>query len=306
MHERGLAIGVDVGGTKIAAGLMDLGTREVLARRLVETKPQRGGRAVLDDVLLMAAELADDFRCDDWPPVGVGIGLAELVDRAGRPASGATIDWRGVDLEAEFQRACGLRVLLDADVRAAARAEALWGAGVAIESFLYVTVGTGISSSLVVAGEPYLGERGLTGTCASARLLVVGPDGDVLSAPPLEAIASGPAIARRYAEASADSSVDSIEVLARAERGDPLALGVVDCAGRALGAAIAGMVNVLDPERVVIGGGLGLATGPFRDRLVGSFREHVWAEAHRNVPLVSAYLGVDAGLMGAALLTRNL
>jgi glucokinase len=301
LETRGLAIGIDLGGTKTAAGLVDLATRELLARQQVATSPERGGEAVLDDVLKLAAQLAGDPRCGGRRPLGVGVGIAELVDRGGRPASGATIDWRGFDLERRFHSATGLPLRLDADVRAAARGESCWGAGHGADSFLYVTIGTGISASLVAAGEPLAGSRGLAGVCASGRQSIPTPEGNLVEGPPLESFASGPAIASRYARLAGEDVATAL-VLGRADARDPLATEVVESAARAIGAAIGGMVSLLDPQRVVVGGGLGLADGLFRATIDASFRDHVWSPLHRDVPLVSATLGVDAGVCGAALL----
>ncbi len=116
---------------------------------------------------------------------------------------------------------------------------------------------------------------------------------------PLEQFASGPALAARYAAVSKGFSGSAAEVLAAA-RDDQHARRIVESAGSALGAAVAQLVNVLDPEAVVIGGGLGLAGGLYRDSLEKSLREYVWSELHRDVPLVSAELGLEAGVVGAA------
>ncbi|MBX9625917.1 MAG: ROK family protein, partial [Gemmataceae bacterium] len=95
------------------------------------------------------------------------------------------------------------------------------------------------------------------------------------------------------------------DVLAAAAAGDLEAVRVVREAGEAVGAAVGWLVNVLDPEAVAVGGGLGLAGGPYWDALVDSTRRHVWAEAARGLPVVPAGLGADAGLVGAAVAVRD-
>ena len=115
----------------------------------------------------------------------------------------------------------------------------------------------------------------------------------------LEAVASGPALAAAF-------NVDRAEdVLAAADRGDPDAVRVVRDAAEALGSGVGFLVNVLDPEAVVVGGGLGLAGGLYWDAFVDSVRRHVWAEATRDLPIVPAELGTDAGLIGAAAHARD-
>jgi glucokinase len=190
-------------------------------------------------------------------------------------------------------------------VRAAARAEALYGAGRDCHSFVYVTVGTGISACLVIGGEPYAGARGLTGTFASSHGLIPGKDGQLHAGPPLESFAAGPALSARYAEARPGFKGAAAEVLRHAASGDSLARNVVESAGTALGAAIASLVNILDPETVVIGGGLGLAAGLYRESIEVALRGHVWSELHRDLKIMSAQLGNDAGIVGAAALSNR-
>jgi predicted NBD/HSP70 family sugar kinase len=283
------AIGIDIGGTKIAGGLVDLATGAILDRREKPTEAIRGGSAILEDVI----SLIQTVRAD---AAAIGVGIAELVDRDGKIASNATIDWLKTPVRERLSEI--LPTHFEADVRAAARAEARFGAGAGSEIFLYVTVGTGISCCLIQNGKPYLGARGLTGTFASARNVFAAADGMLSNSPPLEDFSAGPALARR-----AGTLGDARKVVALAGMGNSLAREVVRSGGYALGAAIAQLVNTLDPERVVIGGGLGCAFGLFYDSLRDAFYKHLWSELHANIPLTQAKLGPDAGIIGAALAT---
>jgi glucokinase len=229
---------------------------------------------------------------------GIGIGVPELVDLQGRITSGQTIDWRGISLS---DRLAGVgAVYIDADVRAAALAEARFGAGRPYQLFAYVTVGTGISSTLVQDGRPYAGARGNALVLASGPLSAVCPQcGDRISTV-LEDVASGPALARRYDQVRAGQAVRCEDVLEAARLGDARAVHIVQEAGEALGSSVGFLVNILDPEAIVIGGGLGLAGGLYWDSFVDSVRRHIWAEAARSLPVVPAKLGMDAGLIGSA------
>ncbi len=298
------AIGVDVGGTKCAAGLVSLVEGRVMARRLRPTDAGRGGPAVLADVIQLAQSLHEEAIQLGAEPAAIGVGVAELVGVDGRVLSDATILWKDLAVAGAIQEAVQLPARIEADVRAAARAEAKFGAGRGQSSFLYVTVGTGISSCLVIDGVPYAGARGLTGTCASSPGLIPGGDDQLAAGPPLEQYAAGPAIAARYAAAH-DDRVSTAEVIARCEAGDAQAAAIVESAATALGAAIGQLVNVLDPHSVVLGGGLGIVEGCYRDWIDRAMRAHVWSELHRDLPLVSAQLGVDAGLIGAALVAAS-
>jgi glucokinase len=145
-----------------------------------------------------------------------------------------------------------------------------------------------------------MGARGLTGTIASSAGLIPGHDGQLASGPPLEQFAAGPALAARLTAARPDFAGAAVDVLALAADGDSLALSIVKSAGEALGAAVGQLVNILDPEAVVIGGGLGLAAGAYRESLESAMRRHIWSDMHRQIPLHSAELGNDAGFIGAA------
>jgi glucokinase len=256
---------------------------------------------VLHDVIELARELLTEAAPLGIVPRAIGIGVAELTDPRGRIVSEATIRWKGMPIADRLQAALSLPTRVDADVRAAARAEAGLGAGRHWTSFLYISIGTGISAALVVDGEPYLGARGLTGTFASSRNLILSDRYELTSGPPLEACAAGPALAARYAAGCPGFAGTAREVIVLAEDGDRCAKEVVESSGRAVGAAIAHLVNVLDPEGIVIGGGLGSAEGSYRKALERGVRELVWSDLHRGLPLVSAGLGADAGWIGAAL-----
>ena len=258
------AVGIDVGGTKIAAGLVDIAAGLVVEREELPTLPERGGTAVLADCVAMAERLGGGA-------VPVGVGLCELVDLDGRPAAADTLDWRDLDIAAAIRAP---RVVLDSDVRAAARAEAAFGVGRERSPFLYVIVGTGASVCLVVDGEPYAGAHG---------------HAIVLGAPPVELIASGRALARLAGVARAES------VLA-----EPAHEPLVEEATRSLGGVLAALANALDPSLIVLGGGLG-SNPVFRERVAAAAAAIVDTSAHPAPEIVGSALGRYGGVLGAAL-----
>jgi predicted NBD/HSP70 family sugar kinase len=255
-----VALGLDVGGTKIAAARVDLERGSILAARRVPTAPQRGSDAVLADCRALAAELGEGVAV-------VGLAVCELVDPQGRVRSAETVDWRDADLLGAFD-------WVESDVRAAALAEAHFGAGHDEPDFLYVSVGSGISHCLMTEGGPRLGVRGSAiGT----------------GAPLVEQWSSGLALARRTGHASAEDAL-----------ADPAAAEVVEDAARRLGLALAALVNALDPGAVIIGGGLGLHDG-YRERVEAVLRAEVYDPEARDLPVVPAGLRADAPVIGAAL-----
>jgi len=280
-------LGIDVGGTKIAAGVVCFPEGKVLQRTVAPTPAKSGGEAVLKEVERLAEELSAGRRLD-----GIGIGLCELVDPQGEVVSGNCVTWRSEEVRRALAR-FGV-VVIEADVRAAAMAEARFGAGRGRRVFLYVTIGTGISSALVIAGKAFTGARGATGTMASGPMPALSG-----RSPTVEEISSGPALVKRYAEAGCSAKTGQ-EVIAAAEQGEAVGRGIVETAAEVLGGTIGWLVNVLDPEAIVLGGGLGLTEGIYRQRLVAAARKHIWWDGHRDVPILSAKLGADAGVIGAA------
>jgi glucokinase len=262
-----VAVGLDVGATKIAAATVDVERGAILAARRVRTAPERGAAAVLADCRALAGELASGAAV-----AAVGIAVCELVGPTGRVRSAETVDWRDVDVAGAFAPLAPARV--ESDVRAAALAEARHGAGRDAPDFLYVSVGSGISHCLVADGRPRAGVRGSAiGT----------------GAPLVERWSSGLALARRTGHPSAEAAL-----------ADPAAAALVEDAARRLGLVLASLVNALDPGAVVVGGGLGLHAG-YRARVAAALREAVYDPDARGLPVVPAALAADAAVIGAAL-----
>jgi glucokinase len=299
------AIGIDVGGTKIAAGLIRFPIGEVIEWRRIATQPTRGAVAVLADTVELARSLMRHVPTGE-KFAGIGVGVPELVDPSGQVTSGHTIDWRGISLRDVFATIGPVRV--EADVRAAAQAEARFGAGRMYRSLAYVTIGTGISSTLVIDGRPYAGARGNALILASSPTSVLCPSCRNWARVILEEFASGPALVKRYNQGRSELVENAEAVLAAATCGESDAVRIAQEAAEALGSAIGFLVNVLDPEAVVVGGGLGLAGGVFWEMMVDAIRRHTWADSTRALPILMAKLGNEAGVIGAgiALLQNSL
>jgi len=260
-----IAIGIDVGATKIAAARVEIESGRVLQHEVRSTRPWRDGLAVLDDCVQLARLLSAA------PDAAVGIGLCELVDERGEIAGADTIDWLGLDLVAAF---APMAVVVDSDVRAAARAESMFGSGRTAREFLYLSVGSGISYCLVTDGEPRLGTHG-------AAILV--------GAPPVEEVASGPAIARA---AGVERAEDAFAVSVHD--------ATIETAASELGRTLAALANALDPELIVVGGGLGLVER-YRELVAAAARGAMAAKPSLQPPIVPAALGRSSGVVGAAL-----
>jgi glucokinase len=293
------AIGLDVGGTKIAAGVVLWPSGKILQRTIIATNPTRGGEAVLTNTHDLARQLHDWARAEQIKIAGIGAGVAELVDCEGNVTSSCTIDWRDRPVQKRLSEIAPTQV--ESDVRAAAVGEAIFGAGRGHRLFVYITVGTGISYCLVQDARPFKGAKGNAIVMGSSPLTTACTHCGVKLRPVLEEFASGPAIANRFAQGrNKEPAKTCEEVFGAASNGDKDAIEILTSAGEALGVSAAFLVNVLDPEMIVVGGGLGTAGGLYWDAFERSCREHIFANNSRGLPILTATLGVDAGLVGAA------
>jgi glucokinase len=262
-----LCVGIDVGATKVAAGLVDTADWGVLERRRMATA--RDGRQVLRDCVRLAEEL-------HRPEVErLGVAVCELVRPNGTIASAATVDWTAIDVSGALSHLAP--AVVESDVRAAAVAEARLGVGRDRASMLFVNVGSGISHTLVVDGRPLAGARG--------NAIITG-------APPVETWSSGLALA-------AATGTSPEEALA-----DPTSGAVLADAATRLGQALATLVNALDPSVLVMGGGLG-SVRRYREMVVEVTRSLIYADETRDLDIVSAALGPDAAFIGASLVAAE-
>lgn len=289
-------VGVDLGGTKTAAALV--GPDGAPGRRLEAPTPAADGpEAVLDTV----AELV--LRVGGTAPLaGVGIGTAGIVDASGRiiSATETFADWVGTDLVAGLRRRLGeVAVAVVNDVDAHALGEAWIGAARGRSSMLMVAVGTGVGGALVIDGRLWRGAHSAAGELG--HVPVPGAEGlrCACGRPGhLEALAAGPAIEREYARLTG-SPVSGPVVAARAMAGDRAALAVIRAAATGLGRAIAGLVTTVDPECVVVGGGVAQAGDVWWEPFEATCRAEL-VEAFTGLPIVPAELGQAAALVGAA------
>ena len=310
----GLGVGVDIGGTKIAAGLVDAdGT---IVEHASAPTPVGG------DIARRVAELVDGLRTKAPGEVtGVGVGAAGFVaaDRS-TIMFAPNIDWRDEPLGADIARLLDLPVVVENDANAAAWGEYRFGAGADADDLLLVTIGTGVGGGVIQDGRLVRGGFGIAAEIGHLRLVRDGRlcgcgqhgcleqygSGSALVADARERAASDDPQARPLLEraGSADAiSGPMVTDLARA--GDPLCVDLLHDLGRWIGEGCASLAAVLDPTVIAIGGGVSAADALLLDPVRAAFEEHLPARFHRNVAEVRpARLGNDAGLVGAADLGR--
>ena len=291
-------IGVDVGGTKILAGVVDR-DGNVIRRR--ETPTPTGSQ---EDFLTGLEEAIGTLLVDRDGIFAVGLGIPSLIDqRSGAALSSVNVPLAGVPIRERMADRFSLPVALDNDANAAAVAEWAVGAGRGTRDLVMLTLGTGVGGGLILGGRLY---RGSTGGGAELGHMVVvhgGPpcQGTCTGHGHLESVVSGGA-AHRVARELLGPEADARELLARARAGEVPASEAVAEMGRYLGSGIASLVNIFEPELVVLGGGF---TAAASDLLLPPAREVLAIEGlappRDSVRVEVARLGVEAGLVGAAL-----
>jgi len=285
-------IGVDVGGTKILSGVLDR-DGNVLGRNIVESP------GTSEEDVLSALDASVEALLDDRIG-GIGFGIpANLDHSAGLILQATNLPLDDFDLSSHARARFGLPVGVENDANAAALAEWKLGAGKGLSSLVMLTLGTGVGGGIVLDNRLYRGWAEIGHMVVQAG----GPpcQGHCHGRGHLEALVSGTA-ADRVAEELWGPDADSRTLVERARAGVDEALAALDEIAAFLGAGIGSLVNLFDPELVIVGGGFGEAVADLLLELAQeAARREALAPADRTLRVVSAKLGVDAGLVGAGL-----
>ncbi len=303
------AVGVDLGGTKTAAGVV-AEDGSLLFTGQIPTLNRDGGGAILDATAALARSLVKQAADAGFRVEAVGVGSAGVINADNGSVLSATdaiLDWAGTQIAAGLAARLGLPAAVVNDVHAHALGEAWLGAAAGTSTSLLVAFGTGVGGSLIVNGKPLLGrhfvgghvghfasphafEHGIPLPCSCGR------------AGHVEAIASGPALHAAYLRHGGSPSLrDARAVFDAARLGDGLALAVVAKGSAAAGQAVGGLINILDPGAVVISGGLADAGPLWWDGMERALRAELLAPL-AGVSVVRAALGASAAIVGAASL----
>jgi glucokinase len=326
------ALGVDIGGTKVAAGLVDAKGNILFQTRVA--MPAHGSAAEGFGAVQSAIEAVFAARPEARSNLtGIGICAPGPLD----PVTGVILNppnvpcWRNFPLAAEVQRVFGMAARVDNDGNAAALAEAIWGAGVGYRNVFYATLGTGIGTGIVFDGRIYHGRTGSAAEGGHVTIDYHGPPCGCGKSGCVEAMCSGPAIARRakerlaklqWAEAHlsdshraesrmlslADGRVEAVnaETVAEAFRqGDLLAAEVVQETADFLAIWAGNIIDLLEPDVFIFGGGIAQLMSAFFGRIQERLEKWCVNKRFAEMPMVLAKYGSDAGIAGAAALCRN-
>ena len=316
-----LAIGVDVGGTKVAAGVVDAGGRTIarLKRSTPAASPAQTEQAIADVVTELLATPALTGR----EAVPIGLGAAGFVDAARATMLFApNLAWRDEPLKQRVEERIGREVVVENDANASAWAEARFGAARGYSDVMLVAVGTGIGAGIIIGGELYRGRWGIGGEPGHVRVV---PDGRLCGCGNRgcwEQYCSGSALvaeAREFARRTPEGAIRLLqhgggtpegisgpEITQAATEGDPAALRCFQTVGGWLGQGLADLAAILDPACFVIGGGVSEAGELLLDPARAAFERALTGRGQRPFAEIRAsQLGPDAGVVGAADLARQ-
>ncbi|HEX6506558.1 MAG TPA: ROK family protein [Chloroflexota bacterium] len=299
-----VAAAVDIGGTKVAAGLVSE-SGSLLHQACISTRG-RGGQALVEAALdLVRGELAQTAG----RVVGIGVSVAGAVDSSrGRVLWSPNIPgWHDIQLGRPLSEATGLPVVVGFDGHLTALGESWKGAGQGARNMVLLIIGTGVGGGMIQDGHLYRGSDNLAG---AAGWIIVDPQTSdspsSLAKGNLESVASGPAIATAAERMLREGTPSSLHLPVTAEavvngaiEGDNVSIAVLDHAGACLGRAVAGIVSLMNPELVVLGGGVG-STGVFVKGVRTAVARYAQPISRKRVRVEPALLGNDAGLYGAA------
>ena len=315
-------IGVDLGGTNLRAAIADTDTGEIFHQRKYPTLAAEGQEAVIGRIVQLIRELVQtsgDGTCD-IKAVGIGVpGTPDIDSGIIQFLPNLPGKWLNVPLQAIVEEQVGLPVALINDVRAITLGEWTFGAGRGAETLVCLAIGTGIGGGVVVNGKFHLGIGGTAGEFGHHVVEVDGLPCGCGGKGCLELYASGPAIAAMGVKEVMHGHTTRIgdlvehdlnridaEIIAQAAReGDPIARGILQRAGTYLGIAVGNILGVISPEKVIFGGGVSRAGDLLLRPIVQTVNERVHVVPLEKVQFVLAELGINGGLLGAALWAKR-
>ena len=288
-----MIIGVDLGGTKIAAALA-YSTGKVITDLTLPTEAAKGKKQVLANLKKAIYTLAQGNKAK-ITCIGVGVPGPILYDKGIVIEPPNLPGWKRVNLKKILQDEFKVPVHIDNDANCAALAEARFGAGKKARHFIYMTISTGIGGGIIIDRKLY---RGMIGAAGEFGHMIIDSKGFTCGCGNvgcLEALGSGTAIKKR-------SGMDAIAVELSARQGDKKAIAVIEETAHYLAIGIANLVNIFNPELVIVGGGVSKMRELLLDPIRKEFKKYALTLTAKNVKIVRAKLGSESGMLGAVAL----
>ncbi len=294
-------IGIDLGGTNIKFGLA-WRDASIIYRGSIPTANSR--RSILDQFQKLTVELVGIARENNHVVKTIGIGSPGIIDiRRGKVAGGApnVTGWLGTEIRKYLEPRTGLRVFADNDANVMALAEHRYGAGKGFSAGLYITVGTGLGSGIILDNRIWRGARFAGAEVGHSIINFDGVPCQCGKRGCLEMYVNAASFARFYGR-KVPSGAGSKFVFERAQAGDKRAIAAIKTSANYLAIGLGSAVEILNPEIIVIGGGVAAAGRPYFDAIRSGIRHYASAAQLKGLKIRPARLGNDAGLLGAALL----
>lgn len=311
MSENGWAIGIDVGGTKIHFACIDI-KGNIFKEVVIPTRVGEGELVITADIVEVARNLLKTFITSRPPPKGIGIGLAGQIEaKTGLIYFAPNLHWRNFPLKKKLENTLQLPIEITNDVRASTQGEWHFGAGQGCDNFVCLFIGTGIGGGIVSQGQLIEGSSNSAGELGHMTVCINGNPCSCGNKGCLEAYAGGWAIAantKNYLKAHPDvmnsfadlDSITAAKVIEKYREGDALATMMVDEAKEALIAGGITIVNALNPQKIILGGGVLEGLPEIIPWLNSGIRKKALSSAIRALEIVPAKLNRNAGVIGAA------
>ncbi len=309
---------LDIGGTKMLAGLYD-GEGQLVTRKRIETQAVQGVSQVIARAALLLRELVQEMGISPDRLAGIGCSVPGPLDsERGVVIFSPNLGWRDVPLAALLSEMLGTHVRIDDDARCAALGEARRGGARGAQNAIYVTISTGIGGGVILNGSIYRGSHGCAGEVGHMTLDINGPPCTCGNMGCFESLASGTAIATRARQAvlhgdetllarfrAEPALLTAEQVIDAANRGDAVASHILETTGMYIGIGLAAIATTYDPEVIVLGGGVIQPDGLLFQKARETFRARVISPLGSLVRVVPAQLGDESALYGAATLVNE-
>lgn len=325
VRDNDMVIGVDVGGTKIAAAVVD--AEGQISWRVRQPTPVGSPAETLEAIAAAVEEVMDAGGLTSAHIHSVGLGIPGLVDpETGVAIASVNLEWRDVPVKATLEQRLGIPCTIENDVNTAALGEIRYGVACGLQNIIYLVIGTGIAAGIVVDGKLYRGSHGMAGEIGHA---VIRPDGPLCKCGArgcLEALVAGPALAERAAQLweadeegdpagapvhrAVQASLAGEDVFAAAKEGDSHAALLLSQVGEDLAFAMQFLLLAYDPQMIVLGGGVMESSDmvlPAMMRALERQAQESWIFASIFDPerIKPSQIQADIGILGAAALARQ-
>ncbi|WP_337019931.1 ROK family glucokinase [Oceanobacillus massiliensis] len=313
-----LLIGIDIGGTSVKLGIIER-NGNIYKKWEIPTNIENAGRAIVDDIWLSIDETLSDIEIDPSAIAGIGVGAPGFIEtETGFVYEAVNIGWKNFDLANQLQQKSGMKVFVENDANTAVLGENWTGAGKQARNLIAITLGTGVGGGIIANGSILNGENGMAGELGH---IVVEEDGYPCNCGKrgcLETITSATGIVRQAMEKitefpdsvlaaayNKNQAISSKEVFELANEGDSLSISIVKHTADVLGRIIANMGVIINPSKVLIGGGVSRAGDQLIGEIRTSFAKYALPRVVEACEITEAQLGNDAGIIGGAFLVLD-